>query len=266
MERLQPDARTDGVDLPEVDIAREDAVRDTVEAFHPDLIVNAAAYTDVERAETERDAAFRVNETGAACVARAAAQAGIPIVYYSTDYVFDGAKRTPYDPEDAPAPLCVYAQSKEAGERATRAATPQHWIIRTAWLYGLGGNHFVEKILRAAAARPILRVVEDEVGSPTFVDDLVEATAVLCGTGPYGVFHAVNSGACSRWEFAKAIVELAGLATTVESCASSEFPTVARRPSYSVLSNAKLEADTGHRMRPWRDALEDYLKRRRSYS
>lgn len=139
-------------------------------------------------------------------------------------------------------------------------------IIRTAWLYGPGGNHFVEKILRAAAARPCLRVVEDEIGSPTFTQDLCEATRALCQVNATGVFHAVNKGACSRFEFAQAILRLAGINIPVEPCKAAEFPSAAPRPSYSVLSNAALESACGFHMPPWEDALARYMLEREKQS
>lgn len=255
-----------GSDLPEVDVADPAAVEGALGGFDPDIIYNAAAYTDVEAAEDNGAAAFRANEAGAAVVAGAAARRGVPVVYFSTDYVFGGDKRTPYEADDPIGPLGVYARSKAAGEAATAAGNPRHFIIRTAWLYGPGGNHFVEKILRAAASRPELKVVDDEVGSPTYTLDLARAAVALAGTGAYGVYHAVNGGVCSRFEYAREILRLAGVSTPVRPCGSGEFPTKAPRPVYSVLSTAKLERVAGYRMRPWAEALAAYLKRRRDLS
>jgi dTDP-4-dehydrorhamnose reductase len=251
-----------GYDLPEVDVGAAAAVTRLAATHKPEMIINAAAFTDVERAEEDRDAAFRANGAGARHVALAAREAGVPVVYYSTDYVFGGTQRRPYRPQDAVSPIGVYARSKRAGEVATIQAADAHFIIRTAWLYGPGGNNFVEKIVRGASTRPLLRVVDDEVGSPTYTRDLAEATLALCGTAAYGVYHAVNSGSCSRYDFARRIVQLAGLRVPVERCRSSEFPTKAERPLYSVLSNASLEAATGYRMRRWQDALADYMTAR----
>jgi len=260
--RFQREGETLGVDLPEVDVTVAEAVADSVDAFRPALVINAAAYTDVEQAEDDTEAAFLANESGAANVARAAAARSVPVVYYSTDYVFDGTKTTPYEPDDPPRPLGAYARSKAAGEAATRAANPCHFVVRTAWLYGPGGNHFVEKILRAAATRPSLDVVNDETGSPTYTVDLADATAALCATEAYGVYHGVNAGACTRYQMAQAILRLAKSDVAVTACSSGAFPTKAPRPVYSVLSNRKLEATTGWVMRPWQAALEAYLERR----
>lgn len=251
-----------GLDIPELDITNADALRAVAEQLRPSLLVNAAAYTDVESAEDNRAAAFAANEDGARNVARVAAQLGVPVVYFSTDFVFGGNKSTPYTEEDPIAPRGVYAESKAAGESAVRDACAQHFIVRTAWLYGIGGNNFVEKILRAAATRPRLQVVHDEVGSPTFTRDLAEATRALCKTTAYGTYHAVNAGACSRFDFARAILLGAGLATPIDPCAATEFPSKAPRPSYSVLSVEKLRAASGYVMPPWEDALRRYLQAR----
>lgn len=251
-----------GYDLPEVDIADEEALYPLVEDFGPEIIVNAAAYTDVEAAEDDLTAAFKTNENGARHLADLAHHHQIPIVYFSTDYVFDGKKDAPYEPGDDIAPLGVYGKSKAAGETAVRKSNPLHFIIRTAWLYGRGGNHFVEKILRAAKERPELKVVDDEVGSPTFTLDLAEATYYLARTKHFGIYHAVNTGHCSRYELARNILQIAEIDTPVRPCKSEDFPTKADRPAWSVLSPAKLEEATGHTMRSWREALLDYMQKR----
>lgn len=245
----------------EIDVSESHAVRTAVAESGPDLVLNAAAYTDVEGAEDDPPAAFRTNEHGAQCVAEACAAVNCPLIYFSTDFVFDGGKRIPYEPDDPIAPKGVYAQSKAAGEAATRETCSKHFIIRTAWLYGIGGNNFIEKILRAAQTRPLLRVVNDEVGSPTYTVDLAGAALALSATTAYGTYHAVNAGYCSRFEYASVILRLVGLSIPIEPCSAAEFPSKAPRPAYSVLSNAKLEAVCGYRMPPWEDALARYLKR-----
>ena len=251
-----------GYDLPEADITDQPALQPIVAAMSPDLIVNAAAYTDVEAAEDHLEAAFLANESGARNVAELAADQEAPVIYFSTDYVFDGAKGRPYTPDDPLAPIAVYGRSKAAGEAATRNANPRFFVLRTAWLYGPGGNNFVEKILRAAAERSELKVVEDETGSPTYTRDLAEAARALARTQAYGTYHAVNSGQCSRYAFAKEILRLAGIDIPVLPCLSSAYPTKAQRPAYSVLDTAALTQACGYRMRPWREALADYMQRR----
>lgn len=246
----------------EVDITDEDQLYRVADQFPPDLVLNAAAYTNVDAAEDNLEAAFLTNEGGARHAADVAAYRGVPIVYFSTDYVFGNAKVAPYEVSDPISPLGVYGKSKAAGEATVRKVCPQHFIIRTAWLYGPGGNNFVEKILRAAKARDTLRVVEDEVGCPTYTKDLAEATFYLARTRQYGTYHVVNRGACSRYEQAQAIVRMAELPTKIEPCPGSEFPSKAERPRYSVLSMDAYERATGHEMRPWKDALLDYMQHR----
>lgn len=262
MQRFGQLGEVRGHDLPGMDIAQPGAALHAARSFSPTLIVNAAAYTDVEGAEDDREGAFRVNETGAGRVAETAAELDVPVVYYSTDFVFPGGQHTPYEVDTPVAPRGVYAESKAAGEAAVRAATPNHYIVRTAWLYGPGGNCFPEKILRAAQARPKLRVVDDEVGSPTHTYDLAEATAALVQSDRPGVYHAVNEGACSRFEFAREILRLAKVDTPIEPCKAAEFPSKAPRPDYSVLSNRALSEASGHALRDWRAALAHYMTRR----
>jgi len=262
MQRLSYEGETVGFDLPELDITNPEHVADAIHEMHPDAIVNAAAFTDVEAAEDQEEAAFAINEVGAGRVADTADLLNVPVVYYSTDFVFAGDSASPYEPDDACGPLSVYGRSKAAGERATRAANQRHFVIRTAWLYGPGGNNFVEKILRLAQTTPALTVVDDEVGSPTHTADLAEATAALLNTHSYGTYHAVNDGSCGRREFAQAILETAGIALPVQGCSSAQFPMKAQRPRYSVLSNDKLQQVTGCVMPHWRDALKLYMQRR----
>ncbi len=251
-----------GADLPEVDIADGVALAALADRLGPDLIINAAAYTDVDGAEENVETAFRVNETGARNAADVAAYHDIPVVYYSTDYVFDGAKGLPYVPSDPMAPINMYGRSKAAGEAATRKSALKCFIIRTAWLYGPGGSNFVEKILRAAETKPELRVVEDEIGSPTHTLDLAEATLALVQTQSYGLYHAVNEGSCSRYEQARAIIEYTGLKNTVVPCSLNEFPTKAQRPVYSVLDSSAVAEASGYVLRGWREALQNYIQRR----
>ena len=252
-----------GLDVPDIDITNAASIDAAMNTHEPELVINAAAYTDVEGAEDDEAGAFAANATGAGLLAEATAARGLPIVLYSTDFVFDGKKGIAYVPEDATAPLSVYGASKLAGELATVKANPKHFILRTAWLYGPGGNNFVEKIIGWSHNNDRLRVVTDEVGSPTHTWDVAEATARLIATEVYGVYHVVNRGVCSRFELAKAIVETMGLDVAVEECLSSEFPTKAARPEYSVLDCSRLADVCGQEMPEWRETLERYLARRR---
>ena len=185
----------------------------------------------MDGAEDDAPAAMRVNEQGAAHIAISAAYLDVPVIHFSTDYVFDGGKGAPYTPDDPIAPLSVYGRSKAAGETAVCVSAPKHFIVRTAWLYGPGGNNFPEKMLRLAAQHDRLRLVEDEIGSPTHTRDLAEAACALAKTEAYGTYHAVNAGACSRLEFATEVFRHAGVTVAVTPCAAAEFPTKAGAPA-----------------------------------
>ena len=247
-------------DLPEVNIAAEDSVNRFLEDAAPGVVFNCAAYTDVDGCESHRDEAFAANATGAGNVAAAAARIGARLIHVSTDYVFDGALRRPYEETDPPAPLSVYGQSKLAGEKAVAERGGQWAIARTAWLYGgHGGKNFVDLMLRLCREKEELKVVTDQVGSPTWSADLAQALVAMAKRGAEGVFHIANDGACSRFEWVERIVEYAGLPTRLVPADSSAFPRPATVPAYSALSVAKLRREIGHAMRPWAEALREYL-------
>lgn len=250
-----------GFDLPELDITDAEQVRDALYRCKPDVLINAAAYTNVEKAESDPESAFQVNAEGAGTVARMANEAQVPVVYFSTDYVFGGAQQTPYVESDPLEPAGVYARSKAEGEVRVGMATERHYIVRTAWLYGPTGNCFPKKVLALAETQPELTVVEDEVGSPTHTLDLAEATRALVKSGAFGTYHAVNGGQVSRFELAKAVLALAGRPTPVRPCATQDFPTKAPRPRYAVLATDKLRQTTGYVFRDWHEALVDFMKR-----
>jgi len=208
-----------------------------------------------------------VNALGPRVIGRVCAKHGLPVVHYSTDYVFperDAGAWSEDDPVDPDAALNAYGRSKALGEIALQEETDRFYIIRTAWLFGPGGNNFVEKILRAAATRPALKVVDDETGCPTHTWDLADATLKLVGTGRFGIYHIVNRGECSRYAYAREILRLSGINIPVTPCSSSEYPTAAKRARRSVLSTARYETVTGERTRLWQDALAHYLERRLS--
>jgi len=249
-------------DLPDIDITNPKNVQDWVTKAAPDVIVHAAAYTDVERAEEEPEKAFLVNETGTRNVALAAQEAGASFVYFSTDFVFDGKKRTAYTESDEPNPQGEYAKSKVAGERQARLAE-RHCILRTAWLYGPQKANFVEKIIFYAKQRGRLKVIAEEIGSPTYTLDLSIAVAAAIEGGMTGLYHVTNAGSCSRYEFAKKIVRLAGLDNVVvEPATTSEIGMKAARPAYGVLSNVLWESSGGPPLRHWKEALKSYLNDR----
>jgi len=258
---LSPTVEVTARVMDELDVTDRAGLRRAMEESHPDVVVNCAAYTAVDRAETEQDAAYRVNVLGACNVAQAARRVGASVVYFSTDYVFDGAASTPYD-EDAPTgPLSVYGRTKLLGEQATREANPDHLILRLAWMYGSTGHNFVRTILRLARAKDELRIVDDQVGSPTFTEDVVHQLWTAIEDGCSGTYHCVNAGQASWYVFATHIVHRLGLNVPVISIHTVDYPAPARRPAYSVLANRKFELEALNGMRPWEDALDDCLLR-----
>lgn len=246
------------------DITDETQVAEAVREFSASLggergvLINAAAYTNVERAEDEPDVAYRVNETGARLLAEAAREAGLGFVHVSTDFVFDGEKRGAYVENDEPNPLSVYGASKLAGERAVAAAYPEAITVRTAWVFGPGGINFPTKILQFAASSQTLRVVTDEVGSPTYTVDLARGILGLVDAGARGLFHLAGSGSCNRFELAENVLALAALERQLLPVTSAEFPTKAQRPRNSVLDCSKA-ADLGVTMPAWGDALARFV-------
>jgi dTDP-4-dehydrorhamnose reductase len=231
-----------------------------------DVVVNAAAYTAVDRAEEERDLAFRVNADGPRHLARACAARGVPLVHVSTDYVFDGEKRGAYVEDDAVGPVNVYGASKEAGERAVREELDRHVILRTSWVYSAHGRNFVRTMLQFAAEREELKVVADQHGSPTSAGDLAEAVLAVvqsleAGRGGHGTFHFAGSGATTWHGFAEAVMELClplgQRRPELVPIPAAAFPRPARRPANSVLDCRRIEATFGIAPRPWRDAVAE---------
>lgn len=231
-----------------IDIANRAAVSTTMAREHPDIVINAAAYTAVDRAESERATAWASNCRGPSNLAAGCHEAAIPLIHISTDYVFDGSKASPYLEDDPVRPLGVYGESKEAGDRAVRAAVARHVIVRTAWIYSAHGHNFVKTMLRLAGEQPVLRVVADQTGSPTSAGDIAAAIGaivqqVAAGNRRWGTYHFAGAGAVTWHGFAEAILELAapwrGAPPHVEAIATAEYPTSARRPANSVLDCRK---------------------------
>ncbi len=249
-----------GVDLDELDIADARAVEERVADEAPDVLINAAAYTDVDRSEEEGERAFRVNAEGAANLAAACRKARVRLVHVSTDYVFDGRKTSAYAEEDLPGPLGVYGRSKWEGEERIRRVLPQACVVRTAWLYGKAGRNFVKAILGQAEQKDRLRVVDDQKGSPTYTFDLAAALQEAAEKGLQGTYHVTNGGACSWLAFAEKILELAGRkGVKVVPISSADLGRPAPRPANSVLDCGKFERATGMKLRSWQEALAGYL-------
>jgi dTDP-4-dehydrorhamnose reductase len=236
-----------------------------VRVSRPDWILLAAAYTDVDGCERNPSLAFAVNSDGAANVAAAASEAGAKLLFLSTDYVFDGARRSPYEVEDPRHPINVYGESKARAEERLLQILPEVCIVRTSWLFGPGGKCFPATILKLAATRPEISVVNDQRGSPTFTRDLASALGRLCRASASGIVHVTNSGDCTWYDFAAEIVRASALPTVVKPVTSAEFPRPAGRPAYSVLSPESLHA-FNIRLPHWKDALSRYLAAEVSHS
>ncbi len=250
-----------GLDIEELDIADAGRCSEQICALKPDVIINSAALTAVDYCESHQEQAFRVNAEGARNLAAAAVRAGALLAHYSTDYVFDGLKEGPYTEDDPPAPRSVYGRSKLRGEEWIREACPEHLILRTAWLFGHNGKNFIRTILSAAREGRPLRVVHDQRGSPTFTRDLAAWTALMIKAGCRGTFHVTNSGACTWYELAARVVEWAGIpGAAVTPVTTEEYPLPAPRPANSVLSNARLAGAGLPLMRPWHEAVQEYLR------
>ncbi len=237
----------------------EDAARiaAVVREAKPDAIVNAAAYTAVDKAESERDAAFAANAVAPGTLAEEAKKSGALLVHYSTDYVFDGTKAAPYAEDDAPRPINVYGESKLAGERAIAASGCRYLILRTSWVYGPRGSNFMLTMLRLAKERPELRVVDDQTGAPTSSLAIARATAQLLPRGAEGLLHMTASGATTWCGFARAILKQAGIGTPVLPISTADYPTPARRPRNSRLDCARLREDAGVALASWEEQLAE---------
>jgi dTDP-4-dehydrorhamnose reductase len=232
----------------------EQVIRDS----RPEWIILSAAFTDVDGCEANPDLALAVNCQGAVHVAQAARKVGSHLMFLSTDYVFDGTKGSPYEISDPRNPINVYGESKARAEERLLEMVSDVCIVRTSWLFGHGGRCFPATVLKLAATRPEISVVNDQRGSPTFTHDLAPTVIQLCDQGARGIVHATNSGDCTWYEFAKEIMRMSGLPAAVKPVSTAEFPRPARRPAYSVLSAASLAAH-GIQMPSWQDALRRYL-------
>ena len=264
---LAPFGQLTAVDFPEVDFTRPDSIRKWIQDTSPEIIVNAAAYTAVDKAESELALATKINGDAPGVMAEEAKRRSALLVHYSTDYVFDGAKTTPYVEEDRPNPLSAYGRSKLAGDQAIQRSGCRHLIFRLCWVYGVRGGNFMLTMMRLAREREILRVVTDQIGCPTTARLIAETTALALqqardpglAARASGVYHLCCAGRASWHEFARAIIDLMPAAErkcrTIEAISSADYPTPAKRPAYSVMSCAKLQGTFGLTLPDWRDAL-----------
>lgn len=241
-----------------LDITRLDQVIKSIREIRPDFVVNAAAFTDVDRCESEPELAYLVNGIGARNLAMACEEAGCPIIQISTDYVFDGTKDGAYNEWDETAPINQYGLSKLMGERFVTSLTNRFYVVRTSWLYGKNGKNFVDTIGRLLSERDGIDVVNDQVGSPTLTTDLARKLKEIIGKG-YGIYHVTNSGRCSWYDFAVAIASKKGIKKRISPVTSEMFKRPARRPANSVLGHTMLKLEGLAPMRDWKAALDEYL-------
>jgi dTDP-4-dehydrorhamnose reductase len=270
-----PDVKACAVGRAALDICEARSIERALSQIEPSIVINSAAYTAVDKAETDAERAFALNRDGARLLAEAAARRGIPIIHLSTDYVYDGRKSEPYQEDDAPEPTTVYGRSKLEGEHAVRDANPRHVILRTAWVFSPTGKNFVKTMLGQAAERKTVRVVDDQHGNPTYAPHLVVAILELArqlstrkgegDAGPWGVYHAAGTGTTTWRGLAEEVFRrsaaLGGPAADVEPIASADYPTPAQRPANSQLDCSKLERTFGLRLPAWQDGVADCVER-----
>lgn len=253
-------------DRSRLDLTNEKSIADVVASNRWSSVINCAAFTAVDRAETDVALADQVNAVAPAIFARETEKRGIPIIHVSTDYVFDGTKNAPYVEEDAVNPLGVYGRTKEKGESAVRALNPCHVIIRTAWVVSAGGANFVDTMIRLASERPQLNVVDDQIGCPSNATDIAQTLLAMVGQAQYGTWHFVNSGEASWFDLAARIfaeMKRRGLPIpVVNAIPTSQYPTPAKRPGNSRLSTTAIQRDFGIRPRHWHEAIESILAER----
>jgi dTDP-4-dehydrorhamnose reductase len=259
-----------GVDYPQIDITDPGSVQRAIESARPEMIINCAAYTAVDACETDEQRAFAVNAAGVRNIAEAAQACGASVAHVSTDYVFDGTKPGPYVESDPPNPKSAYGRTKLAGEEALMRHHERHFIFRIAWLYGIRGANFVKTIRRVAADKArqgeALKVVNDQRGTPTWTVEVCRQILRAIGTRHFGLFHCTAEGECTWYDFARRIVESAGIPVRIVPCATREFPRPAPRPANSVLENARLKTLGLNSMKEWRAAFAEFLEAENSGS
>ena len=250
-----------GVDVEDMDITDEAAVRRVIGEVKPDVIVHCAAYTAVDAAEDNVELCRKINVDGTLNIAKQAKELDAKMIYISTDYVFNGKGEKPWEPDDPnKEPLNVYGQSKYDGELAVIHTLDKYYIVRISWVFGENGKNFVKTMLRVGKEKGVAKVVDDQIGSPTYTADLAELLVDMAEREEYGTYHATNEGLCSWYEFTKEIYKQAGLDVDLSPCSSDEFPAKANRPSNSRMSKDKLEKHGFKRLPSWQDALSRFLK------
>jgi dTDP-4-dehydrorhamnose reductase len=255
---LYSDDEVTGVDIDEMDITDAKQTVNFITEFNPDIVIHAAAMTDVDGCEKNKEIAYKVNTLGTRNVALACQKANSEMLYVSTDFVFAGDKGENYNEFDIPSPLSIYGKSKFEGEKIVKELLNKFYIVRTAWLYG-DGHNFVKTMLSLAENKDSLNIVSDQQGTPTYAKDLAIAISKIVDSGLYGTYHASNNGNCSWYDFAKKIFEIKGIDIKVNPTTAEEFGSPAERPTYSVMDNFALESQDIYHLRDWDEALKDYL-------
>jgi len=250
-----------GVGSADFDITSKESTRAFIENYQPDAVVHCAAYTKVDRAEDEEELCMRVNAEGTRNIALACRTCGAKMIYISTDYVFPGTGNTPWETDDPTGPLNVYGRSKLAGEEVVRELLEKYFIVRTSWVIGAHGNNFVKTMLRLAETHDRLRVVVDQIGSPTFTADLAPLLCDMLETKKYGIYHATNEGFCSWAALAEAVFRIAGKDVTVHPVSTEEYAAKAQRPKNSRLSKVSLDENGFKRLPDWKDSLAGFLRK-----
>ena len=251
---------------PDFDICDPDKVLENLKAYMPDIVVNCAAYTAVDKSESEKETAFKVNGKGPEILAKVCKDIGAKLVHISTDFVFDGESNQPYKEDNATNPIGIYGASKLAGEESIINAPDDYLIVRTSWLYGKNGNNFVKTILRLASEREELGIVYDQTGTPTYTKDLAEGIINLIEAKAFGIYHFSNEGLCSWYDFAHEIIGIAEemgekfKLKKLKPILTEDYPSPAKRPAYSVLNKAKYKETTSQEIPHWRDGLKKYLE------
>lgn len=248
------------LDIDEWDITDPGAGEAAINREKPDVLVNCAAMTDVDGCEDGKELAEKVNSAGAAILAGICSEQGIRLVHISTDYVFDGVKGSPYTEEDTPNPISFYGKTKLWGEERVLAVAPSSLIIRSQWLYGVGSQHFISKVIKIGGERGSIEVVNDQRGSPTYARDIAKPLAILIEKGKSGIYHISNSGSCTWYELALEIFATLGMEVRVTPISSQALNRKAARPAYSVFDTGKVQRATGVVMRNWQEAMQEYLK------
>ncbi|WBW98660.1 dTDP-4-dehydrorhamnose reductase [Oceanirhabdus sp. W0125-5] len=252
-------AEIKGVDVEELDITDLYQIKKIIHEYKPNIVINPAAYTNVDECEDNQELAFKVNSLGTKNLARVCEEVGAKLVHISTDYVFEGNGQVPYREYDVPHPVSVYGKTKWLGEEYIKQFCNKYFIVRTSWLYGYNGKNFVKTIMKYAKEKGHLNVVNDQRGNPTNAEDLAHHILKIALTEDYGVYHCTGEGECTWYDFAYKIVEYAGIECTVSPVTSDEFKQKAKRPSYSSLDNMMLRCGVGNEMREWTEALKEFI-------